>query len=286
MHIFRGLEDLSHIPRDATLVLGSFDGVHFGHAALVTAARARRNPVGVLTFSPHPRLLTQKTQEPFLLTSDQQKYAALRALGADFCLELQFTREFASISAEDFVSEVLVRQLGAAHIVCGYNYRFGAGRAGDVPLIARLGAQLGFSIQSLGPIVDHAGEPYSSTRIRNCLRSGDVAGATALLGRPWAIDVRLQREPDAQATRGHFHFGNYLKPLPAHYDVCARLVDGARVDGRLIVSQQTHAGWLEFPARVSLRPIGDIELEFLGLARSTVMQNRRGVVDVERACYI
>jgi riboflavin kinase/FMN adenylyltransferase len=286
MHIFRELRDLSSVPRDATLVLGSFDGVHCGHAALVTAVRARQNPVGILTFAPHPRLLTQKKQEPFLLTSDRQKYAALRALGADFCVELQFTREFASMSAEDFVSEILVGRLGAGHIICGYNYRFGAGRAGDAALIARLGAQLGFSAESLGPVLDQAGEPYSSTRIRNCLRSGDIAGATALLGRPWAINVRMQREPGAQEARGHFHFGNYLKPLPAHYDVCARLEDGARVDGRLVISQQTHAGWLEFPGRVSLQPVGDVELEFLGLARSTVVQNRRDVVDVERACYI
>jgi riboflavin kinase / FMN adenylyltransferase len=286
MHIFRGLQDLTHVPRDPTLILGSFDGVHCGHAALVDAARVRQNPVGIVTFSPHPRLLTQKKQEPFLLTSDQQKYAALRALGADFCVELQFTREFASISAEDFVSEILVRRLGVGHIICGYNYRFGAGRAGDVPLIARLGAQLGFSIESLGPVLDHAGEPYSSTRIRNYLRSGDIEGATALLGRTWSIEAAMQREPDAREARGHFHFGNYLKPLPAHYDVCARLEDGTRVDGRLVVSQQTHTGWLEFPGRVSLPPIADIELEFLGLARSTVMQNRRDVVDVERACYI
>ena len=91
---------------------------------------------------------------------------------------------------------------------------------------------------------------------------------------------------DAQDARGHFHFGDYLKPLPAHYDVYVRLEDGARVDGRLVVSQQTHAGWLEFPGRVPLQPLGDIELEFLDLARPAVMPNRRNEVDVERACYI
>ncbi len=286
MDIFRGLQDLSHVPRDATLVLGSFDGVHCGHAALVDAARTRQNPVGILTFAPHPRLLTQKKQEPFLLTSDQQKYAALRALGADFCVELQFTSEFASTSAEDFISEILVRRLGARHIISGYNYRFGASRKGDVGLIARLGEQLGFSAESVGPVLDHAGEPYSSTRIRNCLRSGDVAGAAALLGRPWKIRVRMQREPDAQDARGHFHFRGYLKPMPAHYEVYARFEDGTRVDARLVVSQQTHAGWLEFPERVSLQQEGDIELEFLNLARAAVIPNRRDVVDVERACYI
>jgi len=286
MDIFRGLQDLSHVPRDATLVLGSFDGVHCGHAALVAAARTRQNPVGILTFAPHPRLLTQPKQEPFLLTSDRQKYAALRALGADFCVELQFTREFASTSAEDFISEFLVRRLGARHIISGYNYRFGASRKGDAGLITRLGAQLGFSAESFGPVLDRAGEPYSSTRIRNCLRSGDIAGAAALLGRPWKIKVRMQREPDAQDARGHFLFGHYLKPLPAHYDVRARLKDGVRVDGRLAVSQQTRAGWLEFPRHVPLQLIGDIELEFLDLAPAAIMQNRRDAVDVERACYI
>jgi riboflavin kinase / FMN adenylyltransferase len=285
MDIFREPQDLSHLPRNATLVLGSFDGVHCGHAALVAAARARRNPVGILTFAPHPRLLTQPKQEPFFLTSTQQKYAALRALGADFCVELQFTREFASIPAEDFISEILMRRLGATHIICGYNYRFGASRKGDAALIARLGAQLGLSAESLGPVLDRTGEPYSSTRIRNCLRSGDVSGAAALLGRPWKINVHFQREPHAQDGRGHFLFGDYLKPMPAHYDVYARLEDGARVDGRLIVSQQAHAGWLEFPRRMSLPPKGEVELEFLDLANPVVMPSKRDV-DVERACYI
>jgi riboflavin kinase / FMN adenylyltransferase len=286
MYIYHGLQDLNNVPRGAALVLGSFDGVHIGHEALVAAARARQSPVGIVTFAPHPRLLTQPHQQPFLLTSRQQKYAALRALHVDFCVELQFTREFASTSAGDFVSEILVGYLGAGHIICGYNYRFGASRKGDVELLEHLGTQFGFSVESLGPVLDHAGEPYSSTRIRNCLRSGDIAGAAAVLGRPWKINVRFQREPHAQDARGHFHFGDYLKPLPAHYNVYARPEDGARMDARLVVSQQTHAGWLEFPERASLQPVENLELEFMSLARSVVMPNWRNEVDVERACYI
>jgi hypothetical protein len=77
-----------------------------------------------------------------------------------------------------------------------------------------------------------------------------------------------------------------LKPLPAHYDVYVRLEDDVRVDGRLVVSQRTHAGWLEFSRRVPLQPLGDVELEFLDLASPAVTPSRRNEVDVERACYI
>lgn len=286
MHIYHGLHDLSHMPRGAALVLGSFDGVHTGHAALVAAARASQNPIGVVTFAPHPRLLTQPPQEPFLLTSTHQKYAALRALGVNFCVELQFTREFASISAEDFVLEILAGRLGASHIICGYNYRFGKSRKGDVGLLMHLGRQLGFSVESLGPVLDHAGEPYSSTRIRNCLRAGDVAGAAAILGRPWKIKVHFQRELHAQDARGHFHFGEYLKPLSAHYNVRVRFEDDRSIDARLIVSQQTHVGWLEFRSHEPWAPEEDVELEFLELARPVVTPNWRNEADVERACYI
>ncbi len=286
MRIFRELRDLSDAPRGASLVLGSFDGVHRGHAALIAAARARQNPVGVVTFAPHPRLLTQPQQAPFLLTLAEQKYSALRALGADFCVELPFTREFASISAEDFVSAILLGRLRAEHVVCGYNFRFGAARKGDVALLEHLGAQLGFSVESVGPVLGDDGEAYSSTRIRNCLRSGDIAGATAVLGRPWTIEVRFQREPDARDTRGYFKFGEYLKPLPARYNARVRSENDILVDARLIVSQQNHVGWLELPIHSSRQREGNIELDLIELIRPIGVRDWRSETDVERTCYI
>jgi riboflavin kinase/FMN adenylyltransferase len=286
MQIFRGLEDLPQSVRGAALVLGSFDGVHRGHAALVAAARPPARLVGIVTFSPHPRFLTQAAQPPFLLTPGEEKYAALRALGADFCVELPFTREFASISAEDFVSTILAERLGPGHVICGYNFRFGAGRTGDVALLRRLGAQRGFSVESVASVLDAGGEAYSSTRIRDCLRAGDVAGAVAILGRPWIIKARLKQDSGAQGRSGYFHLGAYLKPLPGHYNVRAQFEDGSVIAAHLIISQDEHAGWLELPRHESSRAQDYVEIELTEFVAPLVVPQAYREAGFWNACYI
>ena len=261
--------------------------VSIGATQRSSQLRARgQNLVCIVTFAPHPRLFTQPRQEPFLLTPNEQKYAALRALGVHSCVELPFTREFAAISAEDFVSEILVKNLHARHVVCGYNFRFGAARKGDIALLDRLGARHGFSVESVGPVLDDDGAVYSSTRIRNCLRAGDITGAASVLGRPWKIRVHFQREPHAQDTGGYFQFREYLKPLAARYSARVRFENGTLIDAGLVVSQENHAGWLELPEHASWQQQDEIEIELTELINPIVIPNRRSEGDVERACYI
>jgi riboflavin kinase / FMN adenylyltransferase len=285
MRVFRGLDDLSDVPHSASLVLGNFDGVHRGHAALVGNAQAS-TPVGIVTFTPHPRLLTQPGQPPFLLTPGEEKYIALGALGVRFCVELAFTREFASLSAEEFVCEILVGRLHVGRVICGHGFRFGAARKGDVALLRQLGARYGFSVEGVGPILDANGDAYSSSRVRNCLAAGDVAGGAAILGRPWTIKARLQRDVLARASRGYFHFGPYLKPLPARYNAHVRLEGRGVVEAELVVSEVEHAGWLEFPKQVALRPAENMELELIGLVAPLVLPEWGAEAELGNACYI
>lgn len=284
MRIIRDSENPSDDFRGATLVLGSFDGIHRGHAALIALARAHARPIGVLTFSPHPRLITQPEQPPFLLTPGKAKHAALRLLGVDFCVELSFTRHFASISAEDFVADVLVERLAAKHVIVGYDFRFGAGRQGNVALLHEIGEKYGFSVEHVAPVLDDSGRPYSSSRIRECLRAGDVSGAHHLLGRPWTIQAALLGELTDGERGAAFHFGEHLKPLPGHYSV--RLFDehGRPVDALLLVSQDD-IGRLKFGQTIDLRRAEFITLEFHDFIAPLFTARPCGEVRDANVCY-
>jgi riboflavin kinase/FMN adenylyltransferase len=177
-------------PRPAVAV-GNFDGVHRGHQALVAravaAAAASAGTAIVLTFDPHPaRVLAPQSAPTTLMTLDQ-KAATLERLGVQALAVLPFTPEVAGASPEDFADGVLKRALAADAVVVGTNFRFGRGRAGDVVALRRQGEALGFRVLEVPPVL-FEGERVSSSRIREALVRGDVAGAAALLGRPHCIE--------------------------------------------------------------------------------------------------
>jgi riboflavin kinase/FMN adenylyltransferase len=285
MRVIRDIGHLSADARGATFVLGSFDGVHRGHATLVATAHGRPYPVGILTFSPHPRLLVQPAQPPFLLTLGEEKHDALRALGVDLCVELPFTREFASISAEDFVIHILVEHLAARHLVFGDNFRFGAGRKGDAALLQELGAAYGFTVDRVVPVLDESGRAYSSTRVREHLRDGDVAGAHAILGRPWTIKVVIETEPATNGRAATFRFGGRLKPAPGYYSVKLRSDDRGHGDAHLIVSQDNDVGHLQIDANVDLRGMDYVALEFVDFVGPLTIERSRGAVRTADVCH-
>lgn len=283
MHVFRKIEDLSEEARGATLVLGSFDGVHRGHAALISAARVHPHRVGVLTFSPHPRLLVQAAQPPFLLTPGREKHAALQRLGVDLCVELPFTREFASVAAEDFVAHILVEGLAAKHLIVGDNFRFGAGRKGDAALLQELGASSGFTVERIASVLDENGQAYSSTRIRECLRAGDLIGAAAILGRPWSIQLSIQ--DGLGGERASFHFGERLKPLAGLYSVRLRHAEALPVEAHLSVSQDDDIGRLELGPEAVLYEADGVTLEFVDFLGPLTTKRLRGGVRTADVCY-
>ncbi len=176
------------------VTVGNFDGVHRGHRALVTAARQEANrrsrPCVALTFDPHPAQVLAPDRAPRRIMTPAQRQEHLAALGVDALAVLPFTRELAAESPEAFVRQALVGRLGALSVVVGEDFRFGAARAGDVPLLRQLGSRLGFDVVAV-PAVVEAGSAVSSTRIREALAEGDVETAAALLGRPHFVDGRV-----------------------------------------------------------------------------------------------
>jgi riboflavin kinase/FMN adenylyltransferase len=183
---------LASPPGGTVVTIGAFDGVHLGHRRLIERVRTTAHEIGalsaVVTFDFHPASVVRPGSAPLLLTDLDQKLALLAGAGADLTLVLHFDAQRAAEPAEDFVAEVLVGCLNARAVVVGHDFHFGRDREGDVALLQRMGARLGFDVtgirlfRSAGAEAGEA-EAVSSTRIRGLIAAGDVGAAAQLLGR-------------------------------------------------------------------------------------------------------
>lgn len=182
MKVFQGFEDLPHFIRPAVTV-GSFDGVHRGHRALIGRLVAEARAVGgesvVLTFEPHPRITLGRAEGLRLLTTFEEKVALLAELGVDNVIVIPFDRAFSALSGREFVERCLIGRVGAETLVAGYNHRFGHdGVACDASEVASR-----LRVVRVGPCtVD--GMRVSSTAIRRLLDAGDRTTAEHLAGHP------------------------------------------------------------------------------------------------------
>lgn len=185
--VIPSLADAAVLPaRPVHLAIGIFDGVHLGHQAVIESAlhSARREGglVGVLTFHPHPSRLFRPDHAVRLLMPLEMKTWWLRTqLGVDFVIAEPFTREFAALTADEFLPHLRRRIPRLAAVYVGDNWRFGAGRSGDVGALVQSGRRAGVSVFS-APRIKLDGEPISSTRIRTHLAAGEITATNALLG--------------------------------------------------------------------------------------------------------
>jgi riboflavin kinase / FMN adenylyltransferase len=185
--------------------VGNFDGVHRGHAALVDeavgAARESGSTPVVLTFEPHPSRVLSPDRAPSTLMTGEQKSEALSELGIGLVVVVPFTVELAALRPSRFAETVLVGGLGVSCVVVGEHFRFGRRRSGDLPKLRTLGAELGFEVRGVPPVL-HEGLPISSTRIREAVARGDVGNAREMLGRPYCVDGRVGRGVGRGKTLG------------------------------------------------------------------------------------
>ncbi len=191
MLLVKGYTDVPEAARRAVLAIGNFDGVHKGHQALLAQARAAAaaapaGPAGVVIFDPHPRALFQPGVSHFQLTPHDEKLQLLESYGIDVTVVLPFDRALAALSAEAFISDVLVRALAVRHVIVGYDFHFGKGRGGSPDTLIAAGKANGFGVTVIAPIVD-ADVTVSSTAVRQALAAGQVDAAAQLLGRHWCV---------------------------------------------------------------------------------------------------
>ena len=231
MHVYRRLDAVPRLP-GAVLTMGTFDGVHLGHRAVIGEAvrRAAGGPAVVLTYDPHPRAVVRGEGPPLLTTLDE-KVRLIEEAGATHLVVLPFTHELASWTAERFVDDVLVERLGVGEVVLGHDHRFGARGAGDAALMRQLGQAHGFSVDEIGPM-GQGGRVVSSSAIRAALSTGDLEVATALLGRRYTLGGEVVQGDQRGRTLG-YPTAN-LRPdagklVPAHgvYAIRVQTPDGA-----------------------------------------------------------
>jgi riboflavin kinase / FMN adenylyltransferase len=236
MRIFRH-DNVGAADRGAVVAIGNFDGVHLGHRQVIeragALAKAAPAPHAVLTFEPHPRSVLHADAPPFRLTPFRAKSRLIEALGVDLLFTLHFDLAFAQRRAEDFVERVLVEGVGARHVVVGYDFVFGHNRSGTPALLAEEGRRLGFGVTIVDPVATPGGPVYSSTRIREHLTQGRPREASALLGRFWEIDGRVEHGDERGRTIGfptaNLRLEDYLRPSPGVYAVRAGIEEGGGV---------------------------------------------------------
>jgi riboflavin kinase/FMN adenylyltransferase len=188
---FYRLDGLDRVPeavKGAMVAIGSFDGVHRGHQAVLdqlkAQARARGVPALMLTFEPHPRDVFAPAPFMFRLTPPDQKARLAAALGLDGIVFMPFSRDLSMVEAEDFVSRFLVKALRVSGVAVGADFHFGHNRRGTPDFLRHAGEVHGFGVDILD-LLPEQGEPVSSSRIRAALTAGDVAAANGMLGYHW-----------------------------------------------------------------------------------------------------
>jgi len=229
------------IPDDlkgSIVALGNFDGFHLGHQAVVGRAIQRgfheRRPVIVATFDPHPVRFFKPDLPPFRLTTLDQREALFAHAGADAMLVFEFGEELRSTTAEEFVTELLARRIGAAGVVTGDDFTFGKLRGGNVDLLRSLGAKHGIAAETVAPVLLD-GARISSGGIREALVTGDTGTATRLMSRDFAIEGTVQggdrRGRELGYPTANLALGDYQRPRYGIYAVRVRLDDGSEHPG-------------------------------------------------------
>ncbi|MGE0255988.1 MAG: adenylyltransferase/cytidyltransferase family protein [Alphaproteobacteria bacterium] len=257
LNVFERYSSLPDRCRRAVVAIGKFDGLHLGHRALIDTAATIADelgaPLGVLTFEPHPRAVFEPEAGPFRLMAPQARARWMDELGVDLLLTQKFDREFASLSPEDFVKEVLVRGMAVRHVVVGHDFRFGSKRGGDAAMLKALGEKHGFGVSVVGAVVVD-GEVAGSTTVREHLRGGRPRAAARVLGRPWEVEGVLVAGPGGVPS---LDLGAHVAPAPGWYGV--RVADA---------TAREEPAWHSVHARVSDAGNGRATLALTDLPQS------------------
>src|SRR6187402_3611997 len=231
MKIFHGTEN-ANIQKPTVLTLGVFDGLHLGHQQIMRTVAERARAVEAvptaITFDPHPRAVLHPESAPPLLQTLDQRLANLEMLGIEQAIVIKFDKDFASQPAEDFPHEIIHDRLHAKEVYLGKGFAFGKNRGGNIELLRKMSAELGFVADEV-PEVRLRGHRVSSSKIRELLAAGCVNLARRMLGRPYGVEGVIIRGNRRGHTIGfptaNLHPHNRVIPKFGVY-ATATLVDG------------------------------------------------------------
>jgi riboflavin kinase / FMN adenylyltransferase len=271
MKTFVGIDALQSPAEGSAVTIGTFDGVHLGHRALISRtieAAGGRLASTAITWDRHPFVTLRPDHVPPLLTSQERKLELIHGTGVDVCAVLVFDKELSTWSPERFVDTVLVAGLGARVVVVGEGWRFGHRAAGDVELLRRLGAEQGFEVHTL-ELAEVGGDVVSSTRVREAVISGDMELSEVLLGRRFDIG--------GVVIKGESRGGSLLGYPTANLDVDPALAHPRRgvYAGRAAVGND----WYPAAINVGVNPT------FGGDERNTPLRIEAYLLDFEGDLY-
>ena len=233
MTLIYDLDQINKPLRNPILTIGNFDGVHKGHLILFDKVKEKARAIGgqsaVMTFEPHPVKVMMPGNGPPLITPTTQKLKLINDAGIDVIFQIPFTKQFATISACDFVRNILVEKIGIKGIVVGYDYTFGHNREGNIELLKKMGTDLGFSVTMVGQ-VKVEDMFVSSTFIRKLVQDGNLPDAKKLLGRNYQICGTVVKGKDRGARLLGFPTANLkviddLTPKTGVYAVTVLIED-------------------------------------------------------------
>ncbi|QHL86150.1 bifunctional riboflavin kinase/FAD synthetase [Nibribacter ruber] len=222
MIVIRDLNDFPELPQ-AVVTSGTFDGVHVGHqkilSRLTEAARQSMGQSVVLTYWPHPRTVLNPNDNSLrLLSTIEERIEALENHGVDYLLILPFTREFAQLSSEEYIQQILLNTLHTKKLVIGYDHRFGKNREGNFDYLQQNASRYGFTVEEI-PRQDIDEVGVSSSKIRTALEKGDVATARKYLNRPYTVTGTVVKGKQLGRTIGYptanLDVADALKLIPA-----------------------------------------------------------------------
>lgn len=234
MRVLLSLDEATGQFRQPVVTVGNFDGVHLGHRAIIDEAVAQANSHGrdclLVTFEPHPQLVIGRRPLLSLLTTLDDKLSLLSQFPITAAIVIPFTLDIARTEPEVYVHQVYVERLNVSELVVGYSHAFGRSGAGNTDLLQVMGAQYGFQVHVVPPVMVD-GEVVNSTRIRDLITTGRMQEAARLLGHPYTMSG-LVIHGDGRGRQLSFPTANLQMPsshklIPAHgvYAVRARLDD-------------------------------------------------------------
>ncbi len=244
--------------RGGIVAIGNFDGVHRGHQAVLSRALEKADsasaPALALTFEPHPRTVFRPEFPVFRLSPAPVKAKLLQELGFEAVIEYPFSQSFAGRSAEAFVTDVLVGELGISGVVTGFDFHFGKDRQGGPAYLMQAGQRLGFTVDLIDAFRDEGADVISSSRIRELLQKGELAEANGLLGYRHMIEGAVMKGRRLGRTLGYPTANFRLPPETAlrHGIYAVRL---RRADGYL------YSGVASFGLRPTVEADGEALLE-------------------------
>lgn len=249
MKIYNHIDEFSKI-NNAVVTIGTFDGVHIGHQKIISRlqeiSRQKNGETVILTFFPHPRMILHPEDKAIkLITTMQEKAERLEKLGIDHLIITPFTRDFSNLSAQEYISKILVDKIGTRYIVIGYDHRFGKDREGGLEHLQKFSSGFGFEVEEI-PEQDINDVAVSSSKIRNAILSGDVKTAADFLGYPFHLTGKVIKGDQIGRTLGfptaNLYVEETYKLIPADGIYAVNVQIGAESDDNPVLNSSVLKG--------------------------------------------